>query len=719
MPLQKLQFRPGINKDQTNYTNEGGWFSADKIRFRSGYPEKIGGWVKATLQTFLGTCRQMFNYITSFNDNILAMGTNLKVYLQVGGSFYDITPIQHTSTTLGAAAGGPFTATNGSSIITVSYATDTAYVPEVDNFVSFSGATTLGGNITASILNSNYQIKSVNAGATTYTIDVLVQANASDTAKGGTTVTAKYEIDVGPAGGVDGYGWGVGGWGGASSLSVPYTFTVSGTTPVTLTFSGYTPVNGDVVLLYTTGTLPGNLSINTPYYIVQSSSATCKLSLTLGGAAINTSSAGSGTFSASVVGALTGWGLSPSTPVFLPQQDWWFDSFFNDLVMNIRNGAIYIWERGVLTNPSVAYATRAVKLDSLAGASDVPLEAMQVLASQNGPHLMCFGATPFGGGDFDPLLIRWSQQDIPEDWTPGSTSSAGFTRCTSGSQIVRAISARQEIVVFTDTSIYSLQYTATIDAVFTLQQLADNISIISPRAPATVNNTIYWMGKDKFYAYNGRVETLPCTIRNYIFQDINFQQSAQIVSGTNEGWNEVWWFYPSAESTTNNRYVIYNHLERIWYYGNIDRTAWLDSPLREYPQAVSAAQPYLYNHESGTNDDELPLEASITSSDYDLQDGDQFILVKRIIPDVNFTGSTNEDSQVKMQFLKRNFPGNVATPVDDNYTVVSDLEVNSFTEQVFTRLRARQIALKISSQDLGVQWQLGSPRMDGRPDGKR
>jgi hypothetical protein len=550
------------------------------------------------------------------------------VYLQVGGSFYDITPIQHTSTTLGAAA-GPFTATNGSSIITVSYATDVLFVPEVDNFVTFSGATSLGGNITAAILNQNYQIKSVNAGATTYTIDVLVQANASDTAKGGATVTAKYEIDVGAAGGTYGYGWGTGSWG-----------TVA-------------------------------------------------------------------------------WGLSSTQPILIPQQDWWFDSFFNDLVMNIRNGAIYIWERGALTNPSVAYGTRAIRLDALAGASDVPLEAMQVLSSQNGPHLMCFGATPFGGGDFDPLLIRWSQQDIPEDWTPGSLSSAGFTRCTSGSQIVRAISARQEIVVFTDTSIYSLQYTATIDAIFTLQQLADNISIISPRSPATVNNTIYWMGKDKFYAYNGRVETLPCTIRNYIFQDINFQQAEQIVSGTNEGWNEVWWFYPSAESTTNNRYVIYNHLERIWYYGDIDRTAWLDSPLREYPQAVSAAQPYLYNHESGTNDDELPLEASITSSDYDLQDGDQFILVKRIIPDVNFAGSTNEESQVKMQFLKRNFPGNVATTVDDNYTVVSDLEVNSFTEQVFTRLHARQIALKISSQDLGVQWQLGSPRMDGRPDGKR
>jgi hypothetical protein len=627
MPLQKLQFRPGINKDQTNYTNEGGWFAMDKVRFRSGYPEKIGGWAKATLETFLGTCRQMFNYITSFSDNILAMGTNLKVYLQIGGSFYDITPLQHTSTTLGAAA-GPFTATNGSSIITVSYATDLLYEPAADNFVTFSGATGLGGNITAAILNRNYQILTANSTANTYTINVGIQANASDTGKGGATVTAQYEIDVGAAGGTYGYGWGTGGWG------------------------------------------------------------------------------------------ISAWGLGSNQPILVPQQDWFFDSFDNDLIMNIRNGAVYIWERGVLTNPSVAYATRAIRLDAVAGAAFVPALAMQVLVSQNDKHLICFGASNYGSTDLDPLLIRWANQDQPENWTISATTSAGFLRLSSGSRIVRAISGRQEIVVFTDTSLYSMQFLGTAD-VFGIQQLADNLSIMSPRACASVNNTVYWMGHDKFYAYNGRVETLPCTIRNYIFNDINFSQSDQVVTGTNEGWNEVWWFYPSAESLTNNRYVIYNHLERVWYYGNIDRTAWLDSPLREYPQAVSAAQPYLYNHEQGTDDDLLPLESYITSSDYDLQDGDQFILVKRIIPDISFAGSVNEAAQAKMQFLKRNFPGNTSTIVDDNYTVVSDLDVDSYTEQVFTRLRARQIALKVGSVDLGVQWQLGSPRMDGRPDGKR
>jgi hypothetical protein len=627
MPLQKLQFRPGLNKDQTNYTNEGGWFECDKIRFRSGYPEKIGGWAKATLETFLGTCRQMFNYITSFGDNILAMGTNLKVYLQVGGSFYDVTPLQHTSTTLGASA-GPFTATNGSSIITVSYATDPLYEPAAGNFVTFAGATSLGGNITAAILNQNYEILTADSTANTYTIDVGVQANASDTAKGGATVTAYYEINTGAAGGTYGYGWGTGGWGSV------------------------------------------------------------------------------------------GWGLSSTQPILIPQQDWFFDSFSNDLIMNIRNGAIYIWERGALTNPSVAYGTRAVRLDSLAGAAYVPDEAMQILVSQNDRHLIAFGATPYGGGDFDPLLIRWATQDFPENWTVSATTTAGFFRCAAGSQIVRAILTRQEILVYTDTALYSMQFLGTTD-VFGLQQLADNISIISPRAVATVNNTAFWMGKDKFYSYSGRVDTLPCTLRNYIFKDINFAQADQIVCGTNEGWNEIWWFYPSAESNTNNRYIIYNHLERIWYYGNIDRTAWLDSPLREYPQAVSSAQPYLYNHEYGSDDDTLPLEAYITSSDYDISDGDQFTLIKRIIPDVSFAGSTNESAQVKLQFLKRNFPGNERTAVNDDYTVVSDLDVDSYTEQVFTRLRSRQVALKVTSEALGVQWQLGSPRLDGRPDGKR
>ncbi len=623
MPLQKLQFKPGVNRDQTNYTNEGGWFECDKVRFRSGYPQKLGGWLRYGTFTIIGICRQMFNWITTFSDNYLAMGTSKKVYLEAGTEVYDITPLQHTSTTLGASA-GPFTATSGSPTIIVSYSTDTAYNPEVGNYVTFSGASSLGGNITADVLNKafGYEILTVNTVAYTYTINVGVNANGSDTGNGGATVTAKYDIDVGYDVDTYGYGWGAGVW-----------------------------------------------------------------------------------------GRLT-WGSGAVTPVVLQQRDWFFNNFDNDLVMNIRNGPIYYWERsaGVTSRAALLSATT---LNGVAPA-DVPAEATEILVSQNDKHLLAFGATPYGGGTFDPLLIRWATQDQPNVWTPLTTNSAGFLRLSRGSKIVCAITTRQEILVYTEGTLNSLQFLGTAD-VFGLQELADNISIISPRAVSVVNNVAYWMGKDKFYAYSGRVETLPSTLRNHVFTNLNFSQADQIVSGTNEGWNEIWWFYPTANSQVNDAYVVYNHLEKIWYYGTINRTAWLDSPVREYPQAVGDYK--LYNHEQGTNDDTLPMVSNISSSDFDLVDGDQFILTKRIIPDLSFSGSTANTPTATMYIKPRNFPGNVYTNVDSENVIQTSVDV--YTEQIFLRARARQMAIEIESTELNVQWQLGSPRLDGRPDGRR
>jgi hypothetical protein len=324
------------------------------------------------------------------------------------------------------------------------------------------------------------------------------------------------------------------------------------------------------------------------------------------------------------------------------------------------------------------------------------------------------GCTPYGGGQFDPLLIRWANQNDPVNWTPTVTNSAGFLRVSRGSQIVRAIATRQEILVFTEGTLSSLQFTGTTD-VFSIQELADNISILSPRGVITVNNTAYWMGHDKFYAYSGRVETLPCTLRNHVFNNLNYDQADQIVCGTNEAWNEIWWFYPSANATTNDSYVIYNHLERIWYYGTIERTAWLDSSLREYPQAVGGYA--VYDHERGVNDDVVAMVSEITSSDFDLIDGDQFILMRRIIPDIDFSGSTSSSPEAFMTIKPRNFPGAAYTNIDTG--TVIETAVDEYTEQVFLRARARQMGFKISSTGLGVQWQLGSPRLDGRPDGKR
>jgi hypothetical protein len=627
MAMQKLQFKPGVNRDQSNYTNEGGWYAGDKIRFLSGQPQKIGGWLKANTQVLIGICRQMFTWVTTDSDNLMAVGTNAKLYIDAGSNLYDITPLQHTSTTLGAAP-GPFTATSGSSVLTVSYSTDTAYNPEVGNYVTYSGAATLGGNITAAVLNAKYgyEILTVDTVGKTYTIRVTATANGSDTAKGGATVTAKYDIDVGSIDDGVGYGWDAGVWGRDT------------------------------------------------------------------------------------------WGSGTIAPVVILQKDWFFDNFDNDLVANIRNGPPYYWAL------DDTFATRAIPMSAVAGATDVPTKVMQLLVSQGAKHLLAFGATAFGTATFDPLLIRWSNLDDPVDWTPGPTSSAGFRRVPRGDAIIRGIPTRQETLVFTNSGLFSLQYVGNIDEVFGLQELSDNISIASPRAVITVNNNAFWMGIDKFYVYSGRVDTLPCTLRNHVFKNINFEQLNQVVCGTNEQWNEVWWHYPTANSLTNNAYVIYNYFDKIWYYGTMNRTAWNDSPLRKFPQAVGGADgaQYIYNHEQGVDDNILPMESYIQSSDFDIVDGEQFLLIKRVIPDVDFNGSntsTNPNPSVLITMKPRNFPGSAyaASPSKD----VIQTSVGIYTDQIFLRARARQMGFEIGSSDIGVQWQLGSPRLDGKPDGKR
>jgi hypothetical protein len=681
MPLQKLQFKPGLNKDQTNYTNEGGWFECDKVRFRSGYPQKIGGWLRYGTFTVAGICRQMFNWVTTTSDNYLALGTSKKLYIEAAQILYDITPIRQTFTT--TATDNCFTTVNGSKTVTV---TITAHGALDGDYVTFSGATDTGG-ILAADLNTEFIVDQITTDS--FTINVATAATSS-TSGGGTTITAAFQIHIGNDNASIGNGWGAGTW------------------------------------------------------------------------------------------SRGAWGSGAGIPVVNPQRDWFIQNFDNDLVANIRNGTIYYWENsGGLPARATPLATTTI--DSIAPA-DVPTQAMQVLVSQNDKHLICFGATPFGGGAFDPLLIRWATQDQPNVWTPLVTNSAGFLRVSRGSAIVCAIATRQEILVFTEGTLNSLQYLGTTD-VFGLQELSDNISILSPRSVVTVNNTAYWLGHDKFYAYGGRVETLPCTIRNHIFQNLNYDQADQIISGTNEGYNEVWWFYPTADSQINNAYVIYNHLERIWYYGTIDRTAWTDSSLREYPQAVTGtyftgsisgttltvtavsagilqvgsvisgagiavgttitalgtglgnvgtytvnisqsvvlsaitADSIMYNHEQGLNDNILPMNSYIASSDFDLGDGDQFILTKRIIPDMNFAGSTAVAPEVTMFIKPRNFPGNAYSNTETGAVIETSVDI--YTEQIFMRARARQMAVEIESTELNVQWQLGSPRLDGRPDGKR
>ena len=619
MPFISLKYRPGLVRDTTNYTNKGGFYECDKIRFRSGSAEKLGGWLRYGVFTLIGICRQMYNYITSFSDNILALGTSAKLYLEVGTNLINITPLRFVDPTyITPATNNCVSTTNGQTGVTI---TITGCVPIAGNYVQISGATSVNG-IPASEINGNHEILTA-PNIDSFTIATTTAANNTGSG-GGTGITVSFEITVGEPTTVYGYGWGTGGWG------------------------------------------------------------------------------------------AEGWGTSGITPSTTFQRDWFMDNFDNDLVANIRNGAIYYWVYDGTFN------SRAVLLSSLSGAADVPDEAMQILVSQNDKHLLAFGCTPYGSSapTFDPLLIRWASQDQPEIWTPLATNSAGFIRISNGDRIQRALRTRQEILVWTESTLSSLQFTGTTD-VFALQQLADNISLFGPRAVATANNITYWMGVDKFYYYDGRVNTLPCTIRDYIFKDINYDQAVQIVSGTNEGWNEIWWFYPSANSNTNDRYVIYNFVEQIWYYGTMERTAWLDSPLRRYPQAVGGQ--YLYDHERGTNDDTLPMNSFITSSDFDLVTqegaGEQFLLTKRILPDVNFNGSTAALPQIYMTLKPRNFPGSSYETEPD--LPIIETTVDQYTNQVFIRTRARQMGFKIGSDTLDVQWQLGTPRVEGRSDGRR
>ena len=646
MPLSKLQFRPGVNRDQTNYSNEGGWFACDKIRFRSGYPEKIGGWVKSTPTPFAGVCRNMWNWITTFSDNLLSLGTNAKLYIEAGGNYYDITPLRSVNPTLTTPSTDNCIQTSTTAPTTITVVIPAGHGTQTGNYVTISGVVGPVGGVAASQINGNHKVTVLSSSTFTFLITGPVTSNSAG--GGGTAISISFEIDAGNPVPLNGYGWGTGTWG------------------------------------------------------------------------------------------RSGWGLGSTSPVSQPQRDWWMDNFDNDLVANIRNGAPYIWQRGSTVDPGAALSTRAITLQAYATANsyvanDVPVKVMQLLVSQQDKHLIAFGAVPFGStnaNDFDPMLIRWASQDAPGNWTPTVTNTAGDLRISRGSRIVRALPTRQEILVWTDSHLYTLQFLGTTD-VFGLQEYADNISIASPRAVTTASNITYWMGQDKFYAYTGRVETLPCTLRNHVFQNLNFAQAEQIISGTNEQWNEVWWFYPTADSEVNNAYVVYNHLDRLWYYGSIDRTAWLDTALRRYPQAantpvavnnlgdVTVGDGYLYSHENGLDDDGAALSAYIESSDFDLGEGDQFMLTRRMLPDVNFDDSTANTPEVTLEVRTRNFPGSSLSNNPSDAKLVMRTTVDTYTEQVFVRARARQMALKVISDQLGVQWQLGAPRLDMREDGRR
>ena len=628
MPLKKLLLRPGVNRENTRYTTEGGWYECDKIRFRQGTPEKIGGWTRFSNVSFLGVCRALINWVTLGALNLIGLGTNLKYYIELGTAFYDITPIRATT----AAGDVTFAATSGSTSIVV---TDVAHGAITNDFVTFSGAVGLGGAITAAVLNKEYQVTGI-VDADNYIITAAVAANASDVGNGGAATVGAYQINTGPSTQAVLTGWGASYW-------------------------GFGP-----------------------------------------------------------------WGIGQSAIDSL--RIWNHANFGEDLIFGPRGGGLYYWDA------SAGITVRGTPLSSLSGASGVPTLQNNLLVSDVSRFVLCFGVNPIGESSIDPMLIRWSDQEDPANWTPTATNQSGDLRLSIGSQIVTARQTRQEILVWTDAALYSLQYLGP-PYVWGAQSVGENVSITSPNAVATANNITYWMGTDKFYKYDGREQTLRCDLRQLIFQNsdpnltLNHDQTEQVFASTVEAYNEIWWFYCSTSSSVPNRYVVYNYAEDVWYYGSMTRTAWIDSGLSPNPIATSANS-YLLNQETGVDDGEtgtlVPMEAYIQSSEFDLDDGHNMSFVWRLLPDLTFRGSTAASPKATFTLtpLKNSGSGytNPASVGGDNSADVvrtASVPVEQFTGQVYTRVRGRQLAIKVSSDELGTTWQLGAPRIDIRADGRR
>ena len=838
MPLQKLQFRPGTNRESTNYGNEGGWYQTNKVRFRSGLPEKIGGWVADTgglspvvsgvttniiypsSGVLWGVCRSMWNWFTLTGYNLLSLGTNLKYYIQNGtdGNFYDVTPLRET-TTAGAAT---FAATTGSTTVVV---TDSGFGGQTGDFVTFSGAASLGGNITADILNAEFQVTYISS--STYSITTSVAANASDINNGGASVVAAYQISTGGDIYTTGAGWGAGGWGGstgplatttlngslatvgnsilsaalsstATTISVASTATLaaSGTVLIDseiITYSGVTSTTLTGCTRATSGSTAAAHVVSTgviQYAVVASISVTSSSTFTASGVfAVNgeiisyQSKASSSVFTNCVRGyagyvrahdtassvaqyattgasAATGWGSAAPAGfgIGLQLRTWSQSNFGENLIFNPRGGSMYYWD--VNANPTIfdrgVAITAGAVIDTFTVDALCPSSVNYVTVSDASRFVLAFGANPINSAGtgiesyIDPMLIRWSDQESIWVWTPAITNQAGDYRLSHGSVIVTAQQARQEILVFTDSAIYSMQYIGP-PYVWSFQILGDNISIAGPNVVSTATNITYWMGHDQFYMYSGRVDVLPSTLREYVFTDINRSQSYQFVSGTNEGYNEVWWQYCSTNSNEIDRYVIYNYKDNVWYYGDWDnyaganqgRTAWLDSALRSSPMATTygvaggSSNALLVYHENGvddgTVDPPVPIVANVQSSDFDIGDGNNFGFVWRLIPDLTFDGSNVNTPTAYFTAIPKTFPGALPGPSNNpavasaqNYQNQITYNIQQFTQQVYVRIRGRQMAFQVSSgttgnalDGLGVQWQLGAPRIDIRPDGRR
>jgi len=694
MPLQKILFKPGVNKENTRYTTEGGWYEADKVRFRQGNPEVIGGWEPFSASNYLGVCRSLWNWVLLDGTNVVGIGTNLKFYISQGGLFYDITPIRLTT-----AAGDVTFVGNGTTTVTV---TDASHGCVTGDFVTFSGAT----GTYATTLNAQFQVTVLTAN--TYTISTAPTVVAAG-ATGGASVVGTYQVNVGPAIVVPLTGWGAGSWGQSGT-----TWGNGGTSSSALRIWNQINYGEDLVF----GPRGGGL-----YYWDATNGVTTRgvLLNSLGGTVSFTNA--SPTVVTSTILYTEGAALKfsgGSLPTGITAGTTYYVFEVNGLTFKLLDGA---------GNPVNTSSSGTGTVSTIV---DVPTVQNSIVVSDSSRFVLVFGCNDYGSAVLDPMLIRWSAQDDIYNWTPDPTNQAGFTRLSHGSEIVATVQTRQEITVFTDSSIYSLQYLGP-PYVWAPQLLGDNISIQGPNAAVIASGIVYWMGVDKFYSYDGRVQTLNCDLRRYIFSDINQEQALQVFCGTNEGFNEVWWFYCSANSTNIDRYVIYNYLEKIWYYGTMSRTAWLDSGLQPYPIAANyfsnTLTGNLINHETGLNDNTtgtpIAIDAYISSSEFDIGDGHNFGFVWRVLPDLTFENAENSPTgalpavTMTLQGLANSGSGVTSTasqPVAKSNTYVI---TEQFTGQIYTRMRGRQLIFKISSNQINTCWQLGAPRIDIRADGRR
>lgn len=693
MPLTKLTFSPGVLHDGTRYASSGGWSDSDKIRFRGGLPEKIGGWQQSIIEDFLGVCRMLTPFSDLTGSYFLGIGTHLKYYIERGGSLYDITPIRTTIIQV-----NPFTTTSGSATVQVSIPAHGAFVGD---FVTFSGASAVGGLT----LNGEFQIVDVIT-SSLFTIQAITQASSSAT--GGGTVTAVFQINTGLDSTLYGNGFGAGTWGGVlPSTSVTFQGSIAGTTlTVSSVISGSLAVGQLITGTGVSASPPGSSAT----YITALGTGT-------GGAGTYTVNI-SQTVSSTTMNAIsgTGWGAASDTEVSGTRLRLWSsDNFGQDLVINPRDAAIYYW-----SNAS-GLSTRAVLLSSLPGASDVPTVSRQILVSDQDRKVIAFGCTDIVTGQQDRLLIRWSSTEDPANWTPLETNSAGGIRIPTGSEFMSAMETKQEILVWSDDSVHSLRY---IGAPFEYSIARIGMtSLLAPNAVVAANDNIFWMGTNGFFQYDGRIVGLPCSVKDFVFNDINLNQAEKICSGSNMSFNEVWWFYPSANSTENDRYVMYNYNERAWSVGTLARTFWIDRGIEDYPRAAST-DGYIYFHEIGQDDGSTnpysPIVAYIESGPVEIGQGDQFGFAWRMIPDVDFRNSSAENPSVNFVLKAQDYSGSNFSQSQNNVTTrTATLPITQFTDQTYFRIRGRMLTLRIQSTGIGVAWRSGVPRIDIRQDGRR